>query len=498
MPTATAAQTTNLSTHRSLLSTTHQASCFFLHVLVGAFLLYAITEVGTAWGALPEASFPRLSSTTICCMEQISESVDTASEAQKNTAPLTLDQLVELAINRHPSVSARRADLEAARADMEVARQAFYPTPAVLLQQGRSGNGTLVSLQQPLWAAGRLSAGVNAAGAHTMAADVAINETQFALALRVANAYQAWLQAHRRIAALSASIDQLASYGGRIDRRIEGGASAEVDRALVRARLFQADSDLSSAQAAEQAAIVQLSQACGYDLSGQQLDARPAELVEQAPLNLAKLIAGAVERNPGLRRVDFDITTAHYEAEQKRATLWPTISLRAEHQHSSTLGAGSNDNRLFVVLEYTPGAGLSATKQIDAQLARIQSLRDNAEATKRDLVERIAIEYQDYLAGQSRQQSMQRLQAESRNVLASYDRLFLAGKRGWLDVVNAARELTQVELTIADLSAQQVGARYRLRLLASEPLWLSRTPSPVLVDTPFQRLLDTTIQRTSQ
>ncbi len=431
-------------------------------------------------------------------MKQSSDPVDTASEARTNAAPLTLDQLVELAVNHHPSVSARRADLEAARADMEVARQAFYPTPAVLLQQGRSSNGTLVSLQQPLWSGGRLSAGVNAASAHTMAADVAINEAQFALAVRVANAYQAWLQAHRRIAALSASIDQLASYGGRIDRRIEAGASAEVDRTLVRARLLQADSDLSSAKAAEQAAIVQLSQACGYDLSGNQLDAPPAEMIEQAPPNLAKLITAAVVRNPGLRRVDFDITTAQYEAEQKRAALWPAIGLRAEHQHSSALGAGSNDNRLFVVLEYTPGAGLSATKQIAAQLARIQSLREGAEASKRDLVERIAIEYQDYLAGQSRQQSMQRLLAESRNVLASYDRLFLAGKRGWLDVVNAARELTQIEVTNADLSAQQVGARYRLRLLAGEPLWLSRAPAPVQMDTSFQRLLDATNLRISQ
>jgi adhesin transport system outer membrane protein len=138
-----------------------------------------------------------------------------------------------------------------------------------------------------------------------------------------------------------------------------------------------------------------------------------------------------------------------------------------------------------MVLEYTPGAGMSATTQINGQLARAQSLRESADATRRDLVERIAIEYQDYKNGQRRLRSLQGLLGASRDVLASYDRLFIAGKRGWLDVVNAARELTQVEVTHADLVAQQIGARYRLRLLGNEQPWLNRVPVPAQVDAPF-------------
>jgi adhesin transport system outer membrane protein len=202
--------------------------------------------------------------------------------------------------------------------------------------------------------------------------------------------------------------------------------------------------------------------------------------------NLDKLIADAARSNPSLRRIDFDIATAQYDTAQKRAAQFPTISLRAEHQRNSGgAGAGSNDSRVFMVLEYTPGAGMSATTQINGQLARAQSLRESADATRRDLVERIAIEYQDYNNGQRRLRSLQGLLGASRDVLASYDRLFIAGKRGWLDVVNAARELTQVEVTHADLVAQQIGARYRLRLLGNEQPWLNRVPVPAQVDAPF-------------
>jgi adhesin transport system outer membrane protein len=47
-------------------------------------------------------------------------------------------------------------------------------------------------------------------------------------------------------------------------------------------------------------------------------------------------------------------------------------------------------------------------------------------------------------------------------VSESYDRQFLAGRKTWLDVMNAARELAQTETLIADLLSTQVVASWRL------------------------------------
>lgn len=466
-----------------------QPSLFRLPTMMGCILMHAAVQASAASTVSPEL---RLQTTlALANTTAFANTVRLPNTATRpNRGPLALEQLVELAIDNHPTVSAKRADLEVARADLALARQAFYPTPSVLLQQGHNSNGTVLALQQPLWSGGRLSAGANAATAHAMAADVAIIEAQFALATRVTNAYQSWLQAHGRAAAFTASIDQLASFVERISRRIQGGASAEVDRVLVYSRLLQAQSDLAAARSAELAALVQLSQAIGTTLRVDDLGVSAADPAGQVPPTLDKLIAEAARSNPSLRRIDFDIATAQYETEQKRAARWPTVSLRAEHQRSiADGGARSKDSRLFVVLEYTPGAGASAAMQVNGQLARAQSLRESAEAIRRDLVERIAIEYQDYQTGQRRLNDLQGLLGASRDVLASYDRLFVAGKRGWLDVVNAARELTQVAVTQADLTAQQIGARYRLRLLGNEQPWLNRVPEPIPVEAPFLRLI---------
>jgi adhesin transport system outer membrane protein len=52
----------------------------------------------------------------------------------------------------------------------------------------------------------------------------------------------------------------------------------------------------------------------------------------------------------------------------------------------------------------------------------------------------------------------------SKNVLESYTRLFVAGKRQWLDLVNSSRELTQNKMALADLKASYVTSAYRLAL----------------------------------
>jgi adhesin transport system outer membrane protein len=48
------------------------------------------------------------------------------------------------------------------------------------------------------------------------------------------------------------------------------------------------------------------------------------------------------------------------------------------------------------------------------------------------------------------------------DVSTSYDRQFLAGRKSWLDVMNAARELAQTETQLADLQSTLVVVTWRL------------------------------------
>ena len=52
----------------------------------------------------------------------------------------------------------------------------------------------------------------------------------------------------------------------------------------------------------------------------------------------------------------------------------------------------------------------------------------------------------------------------SEKVLESYQRQFQAGRKSWLDLLNAVRELAQNEYALADAKAGMVSAMNRLQI----------------------------------
>lgn len=403
-------------------------------------------------------------------------------------AALSLEQFITLAVQAHPSVAGKRAGLSAAEAEVQAARQQYYPTPSLQLRRNFNESGTVFALQQPLWAGGRLDAGLNAASARSNAAGAAIDEAQTALALRATSAWQAWQQARGRQAAGVAGIDMLGRYAQSAARRISAGAAGDVDRALVDARLALSQADLAAARAAERSSLAQLSQILGQPLRSQDLmDLAPGASEGINPVfpgdradSLEALIAQALKVSPGLHRARAEIESAGHEVTQKRAALWPTLNLRAEHQRSNGANAVllPNATRLLLVLDYSPGAGLSAGANADAAGARLIGLQDNLETARRDLIEKVSADFEEHQSSTSRLVDLQRTVQANTEVLGSYERLFIAGKRGWFEVLNAARELTQAQTALADVHALHLASGTRLRVHAGELPGPEAAPQP--------------------
>ena len=385
-----------------------------------------------------------------------------------------LGKLIEEAFNHHPSIAAARSQLEAAQAGVRAAQSQYLPTPSIQRQQARSGSdsATVVALQQPLWAGGRLDAGVDAASARKEAANFSASDARYSLALRVTAAWGAWLQARGRSEALVEGAELLKRYAESVRRRIQGGAAGKVDDDLVIARLVQTEGDLASARSAERVARARLTQLVGRPVA-------PNDLVESSPIGedaplppQSTLTTKAIEHSAALSKRQAEIDAAGGDLEQKRAIQWPTLSLRAQYQRQDEpqYGQPQTDDRVMLVFEYVPGAGLSAGAEVDAAAARQAALREELRAAHQDLADTIATDYEDAVASYQRKQQLERTLAANRAVLASYDRLFTAGKRGWLDVINAAREVIQTQVSLADAGAQHSTARARLRLHAGEAL----------------------------
>lgn len=382
---------------------------------------------------------------------------------------LSLERLAAEVATRHPGVAARRAGVSEAEAGVDAARSQYWPTPSIQTNRlSGGGHATSFVLSQPLWAAGRLDAGLGAARAKTRSAEWSVLETQYTLALRVADLYQSFLASRGRQTALRAGVARLQELDEMMRRRQESGVSAAVDRELGISRLAQARGDLAFEESAGRAVLAQLSQLAGRDLAPGAITA--GYIGRGGVEDEATLIERALANHPALRRAAADIEAALAEAERQRAALWPTLSLQGEYKTDSR--AGFQDTHLvYLGLQYQPGAGLSATAQARGAEARAVGLRDTLEALRRDLVDGLRVDHERYRAAESRIRDVRSTVESSTEILASYRRLFMAGKRGWLDVVNAARELTQAEQSLADLEALLEVGPYRMKLRTGDVAW---------------------------
>ena len=85
---------------------------------------------------------------------------------------------------------------------------AYFPTPAISYEKAFADNDgytTVLSLDQPLWSGGRLSAGLDSAKANVTVLSASLAENRRELAFRVVGTYGQWLSASLQHKALEAS-----------------------------------------------------------------------------------------------------------------------------------------------------------------------------------------------------------------------------------------------------------------------------------------------------
>ncbi len=382
--------------------------------------------------------------------------------ANLGAAPLTFDQALQAALSTHPLIQGKRSARDAAKAEQEGAEWQRYPTPSIEANTATGGqNASVFRLDQPLWTGGRISAGIDAAGSRFDAAGTAIDEVRQELALKVIAASSEALRLQARRVHAQASVGEHEKLLAMIRRRVEQEVSPLADQRLAESRLYATINELSATTQGMQNALAQLGQLTGRTVT--ELDpwsyteaARPDAL----PRDLEQAVERTLAHSPTLRRMNFESEAASADIDSKRSAYMPQLALRLESSHGSV-----SDNRALLVLQAQPGAGLSARSGVNAALARRESIRQTADAAQRDARQQVTLDWNEWTAARSRAENAEQARATSAEVSESYARQYTAGRKTWLDVLNAVREATQAELALVDARSQMQAAVLRLKVL---------------------------------
>lgn len=368
------------------------------------------------------------------------------------------EQLLQSTLASHPLVLGKRAAQGAAQAEREGADWQRYPALSLEASTQNSG-ASLLRLEQPLWSGGRITAAIDAAGSRLDAAGAALEEARQELGLKVIAASTEALRQQARQQHGITDVREHEKLLAMIQRRVAQEVSPQADQRLAASRLYASANELSVATQALNNALAQLTQLTGQPVTGVALPAVPEA---GALASLQAVLTQTLAYSPLLRRLAFEEATAQADIASKRSAYMPQLVLRLEN--STGLQAAS-EQRAMLVLLAQPGAGLSAKSGADAAVARREAARLAREAAERDVRERATLDWNEWVATRLRLDNASQARAMSTEVSESYARQYTAGRKTWIDVLNAVREATQSELAVDDAQAQMLAASLRLRAL---------------------------------
>jgi len=388
-----------------------------------------------------------------------------------------LEKLIASALDSHPLAQGQRAQLESAEAGLEGARWQFYPTPSVTVEQANASavdrlyqgdsRVSTVRLQQPLWTGGRLTAGMSKAEAGVGVSQASLEEVRQQLGLRVLQAYGDWYSAHLKTLAIEKSAVTHLRLREQVRRRIAEGASAQSDLTLAVARLESIVSEAAGYRAQREIALARLGQLIGREIDGASLVGYPAR-ARGLSAGAKAMLEQAQAINPSVQKARAQARVQEAVVDERRADYSPEVYARAERQWGNyNFPDGRPENRLFVGLTTRFGAGLSLGANIEAARTQYQAALAEVDAQLRTVIDQVLSDQALALSTDIRVVAIQAAIRAAADVSDSYDRQFLAGRKSWLDVMNAARELSQNETQLADLLATQLMATWRLAIYTS-------------------------------
>lgn len=379
---------------------------------------------------------------------------------------LSLRQAMQLSVTSHPLVAVKKQELQVAISELSAARWALFPNADFSFRGFRDDdeqnirNQEVLTVSQPIWTGGKLSGAIGAAKAKRDAAKLAIIEVEQKLIGDTARAFIEVSRANSKLDISVSNVEEHERLSDIIERRVKAKTSPEIDLRLARARSAFAKSQLLQNQNALEVARADLEQLIGTPVAG----VEAAAIADLAEISLTEANKAALAYSPAIRKMQVEIIGLKAMKEVSQSALHPQLSLGYEKRYGE-LSASQDDEQYFLGLDFKPGAGLSSRASISASEANEEALRASLSVLKREISREVTIAWREYAAAEMQLLPTELLVNSTSDVVRSYLRQYTVGRKSWLDVLNAQRELVQAQQALTDHQAMLILASYRMKIL---------------------------------
>jgi outer membrane protein len=369
----------------------------------------------------------------------------------------TLTEAIAQAYQSNPALQSQRAQLRAVDESYVQARAGFRPSLSITADGQRQDIGGLVqsdsdyglTITQPLFTGGRVSAEVNAAMADILSRRETLRQTEAGLLLNVIQAYADVLRDQQALMIREKNLIDLTTQVSETQTRFAVGDVTRTDVAQSQASQAAARGLLAVAQA--QLAISRASY--GAVIGRPPASLEPEPLLPALPATLDQAFTLADQNNPAVRAARYGEKASHERIAEARAGRMPQVNLRATY--------GYTNNRS----NYAPdifGPSVTASASFSQPLfaggviqsrVREATERNNAdrlqiEQAQRDVVLRVSRAWNQFGAAQA---GIVASQAEVRAATLAYEGMEAerkGGQRTTLEVLSAQQAERDAELNL--------------------------------------------------
>ncbi len=324
-----------------------------------------------------------------------------------------------------------------------------------------------LSLRQPLWTGGALTAQLDGKRAEARAAQATRFRTREELAFAVEQTFRSAVLAQTRLRVLRESLAVARAEGARVESLWTEGLALLSDRRALDAHLLETQAMVALSESDSVVARSHLGMLLGADEPVEDALVDPGPPVDGSR-TLADALAGSTERGD-VRAVEGIAEAADADRRLARSAWFPAIELGGmiEHNSNEVFGSGGNQWTVALLASWRLDTGTGSRNQGSAQAmeaarSRVQAARDQAAHDVRTAYSRI-------------QASGQRVKALEAAVAASTESFRLVRERHaeglatTLQLTESQNTLTRTRLEAATARQDLAMAHAALRLAAGNP-----------------------------
>ena len=376
---------------------------------------------------------------------------------------VTLNALFAAVLDNHPSLQASENELAAAGAERDAASWGRFPTLGFDTQVFDGSNSSVLRLEQPLWAGGRIQGQIDLTAAQEKSARANMHSVTLQLLDSTAQAFFDSLRWRARVDIAKNNEQTHRHLLTMIERRVQAQISPEVDLMLAQSRLNQASNER----------LLYEQQLAGARIALEELTALPLPSGLVTPVvpiiegTQSQWEAYALQFSPERARLQADLEAVDADIRLAKAQSKPSVVAGHEWRTNNSSDVSSR-NQVYIAIQYEPGAGLSSLGVVRAAEARRLAAEARVSEVDRDIRRRVAGLWSEIQSLTLQEPLTRATLSSTEATVDSYVRQFQVGKKSWLDVLNVQREKAQAEFGLADVEAPLLLARLRLMLWSGQ------------------------------